>query len=150
MTDDEQQYEAPLLELSTIEPVRPRVKIKSKVHPEGKLYELAQFADISLIQQQELSQRGGRLAELVARQTELTSEEKLELEDQASRLLLIAVPELEAEVREELGGGQKVTLLETFIAASPELAKAAAEAKQQQAAKVAAALTPPIPPIGEK
>lgn len=129
---------APVLDLDTIAPVRPTIRIKTKDYPQGKLYELAVLDDLSLTDQQYLYSHGQEMERLVGLQ-DPTEEEDQQLHVIVDRLVQICVPSLEEELlqrptQEELDlpkveqpsrlkGMQKVKIVEAFITASPEIAE---------------------------
>lgn len=110
-----------LLELDAIAPVRPAVTIKSKVYPDGKLYELVTVNDLSIEDQTELAQRGQRLETLIGEikgavpTTEAARELTLLLDAMIPKILL----GLEPEVYDSLQDMQKLRIVEVFTEASP-------------------------------
>lgn len=119
-----------VLNIDTLAPDRETVNIKSKEHPEGKLYELAHAEDLGLSDQQFLYSRGLRLDALVKRRTELGDEEKAELDMILEGMVGLVLPDLPPEIRERIGAMPKVQIVEVFIAASPGLEKKVAEAEK--------------------
>lgn len=85
-TDDEQRTEPeaedrrpePLLDLTTLEPERQLVVIKTKEDPDGKSYELRTMADFGIAEQQWLSQAGREYQRLWDK-VKLTDREKRRL-----------------------------------------------------------------------
>lgn len=122
----------PILDLSTLAPERPTVRIKTKADPEGKLYEMAVPDDLSLADQQFLYARAGRLDTLMSK-AEPTTEERQELTmvvDKAASLILRDVPD---QVMDELPNLQKqraiLVFLSAFATSVEEIVKAATEVK---------------------
>ena len=110
----------PVLDISTIAPIRPTVRLRWSEQPDGKLYELAVFDDISIAHQQFLYSRGDRLQQLME-MSPLGDDERDELELIVDGMVGIVLPDLPEKARGELGGMQKVRIVEAFTMASPEL-----------------------------
>lgn len=124
--------EAPVLDITTIAPTRPTIRIKTKENPDGRLYELAVFDDLSIHDQQFLYSRGAKLEKLIEAKQELDQDQKGELELIVDGMLKLIVLDLPDEVLAQLGGGNKIKIIEAFTTASPEIAervKAIQEAK---------------------
>lgn len=128
-----------VLSLDTLAPDRPLIRVKTKDHKEGRLYELAVFSDLTITDQQFLFAKGDRMKDLAQRRHELEPEEKDELELIVTKMVRMVLPDIEPELLEpltdeqkalpekerpsRLGGMQKLQVIEAFTLASPELVK---------------------------
>jgi hypothetical protein len=114
----------PVLDLDTLAPERPTVKIRTKENRRGKHYEIADLEDLSLQDRAEL----GRLQRTVhdlephverAFNTDADDEVIGQFEDVIDRFLALAIRDLPQDVIAALKLGQKEALLQAFIEASP-------------------------------
>lgn len=132
LPDLEDETEEPLAELSLLEPVRPTVRIKSKRHPEGKLYELRELNDFGLLEQHALKRDGAEFDRLW-RRDKLTKTEGQRIEMLLERLFdqALIVPDEDADIKTRLRDGQKANVIMLFTSA-PAIRAAVQIKKQQQ------------------
>lgn len=105
-TEATQQIEdtdEPLLDLSALAPKRPKVRIRTEKNPEGGLYELRVPSELGIIEQQELRSEGAEFAKLW-NNDKLSPGGKNRLKkllDQMFERVLIAPDEIKAQVKDE-------------------------------------------------
>lgn len=126
---------APILDISTIAPVRPTIRIKTLEDPEGKLYEVKTFKELSVHDQQFLYSRGNLLSELMEKNNlndEETSQLSLALDGMVMRIMV----DLPEPVHAKLEDSAKLQMVEAFMLASPETAEAYKTVKAQMEKRI--------------
>jgi hypothetical protein len=132
----------PLLDLDTLEPSRPTVRIRTKTSRKGKLYEIVGLDELSLREKARLARLQVRIDELrpavaplLLGQDDAVDEDALAgFEEAVDGFLGLVYRGLEERVISAMRFGQKEALLGAFIEASPpELREAMAQAMQAQA-----------------
>jgi hypothetical protein len=93
----------PILDLSTLAPERETIKIQSKLHPKGKLYELASPDDLSVEDNAWIVNHAATLHGFSNVPDEhKTEDERLETDHLLAKALKLALPDLEDEVLSDL------------------------------------------------
>lgn len=123
---------SPVLDIDTLAPERPTVRIRTRRNRRGKLYEIASLDDLSLADRAELGRLQRKVQELEpyvnrAFNTEGDDEVIDQFEDVIDRFLALAILGLPGNVIAALRLGQKEDLLQAFIEASPPEMKARME-----------------------
>lgn len=113
-----------ILDIDALAPIRPRVRIKSKLYPEGKMYELVSADELDIEKQAELANRGKAMQRLVKRKGVPTVEQAQELDLVLDAIVSAVVIDLEDAVRESLKAPHKVAIANAFIEVSPDAAAA--------------------------
>jgi len=128
--EDAQDME-PVLDLSTLAPVRSRINIRTKEHPDGKLYELRSMDDFGIEEQQQLTRHGAEFDQLW-NTDKLNSAQRKRLKmllDGMFERVLDAPPEVMAALTD----GQRSQVVLSFTLAP--LAQAAARQETQEKAR---------------
>lgn len=102
-----------ILSLSTVVK-RDTISIKSKKHPNGKIYEIAAAADFGPLEYALLHQRQQEVAKY-ERLKRLTKKQQARVEQILDEMIGMVVLELEPAVRRELTVKQKQTLIFAWI-----------------------------------
>lgn len=103
-----------LLSLSTLVE-REHIKIESKLHPEGRLYELRNPDELGAVEYQTILSRQKQVDRLQAKDvTKLTAAETGQLIERLDELVTIVLPELEPAVLAELTDSQKAAVVDTW------------------------------------
>lgn len=105
--------ETPLLSLDTFVE-RDRIKITSKLHPEGRLYELVNPDELSVVDHARIRSRHNRTVDLRG-VTELDEQQAQDLTDALDDLVTIVMPAVEAEVLADLSDGKKAQVLDVWM-----------------------------------
>lgn len=103
----------PLLSLDTLVE-RDHVRIVSKLHPDGKSYELLNPDELGLVEHTRIRHRYRRLADLNAKD-EITEEDAEQLTRAATDLVTTICPDVEEDVLADLHDGKKVSILEAWL-----------------------------------
>lgn len=137
-------HSAPLLELDALAPDRPKVLIRSQLHPNGKLYELTTAEDLSIETQTELANRGQRLETMTQDIGSRlpTEEEGRELQLLIDKMVPLILADLEDEVMAALTTDKKLQIIKVFTSAS-------STPGGEQASPTSPTTTIPAPPTSE-
>jgi hypothetical protein len=103
--------ESPILELSTLEPIRSKIKI------DAKLYELARPSDFGLRDQHWLSSRATKIFEALGEE-DLSDGQLVVLESTLDEYIRKLVHKVTAAVVSKLSLAQKIEIINVFTAAA--------------------------------
>jgi hypothetical protein len=102
-----------ILDLNTLVPDRPLVRIVSALHPDGKMYGMRVRDELSIFQVKTVENMARRVAEFADR--DITTEESKLMDQYLEDLLDIEFHDpLEPEVREGLDVHHRISILATF------------------------------------
>lgn len=103
-----------VLDLSTLVD-RPKVRVVSKVHPQGRLYDMHLPGELSVIEHQTIAARHKDVVKLKDKGPEkLTAKEARLLSSLLNDMLTIVLPDLEGEVADDLNDVQKTQVIERW------------------------------------
>ncbi len=131
-----------VLDLDTLAPARPTVRIRTKKDRKGKLYELADIEDLSLAKQVSITSLGKEVdimqpkAEAMEESDEYDEEVVEDFESAIDRFLLLVMIDLPSEVLAQLNVMQKLDIMKAFTQASPK--KKAGGARKKKKSKTPA------------
>lgn len=105
-----------VLDLDTLT-VRPQIRIRSELHPDGRLYGLRPKGDLSIVEHNRVAQRYKWVTE------ELSTDDPGEMSEEEARLLTVAlddlvstiVDDLEGEVLDALSDSKKGQIVEAWM-----------------------------------
>lgn len=134
----------PLLDLDTLEPDRPVVKIRTAENRRGKHYEIATLDDLSLQERAQLGQLQRRIrslepeiAGMLGEDGEIPDDDALvQFEAVIDEFLALVIVGLPADLISKLKLPQKEQLMGVFTEASPPETKARVEAAMKKATSV--------------
>lgn len=144
--------QTPVLDIDTLEPERPTVRIRTSSNREGKFYEIQTLDDLSLMDRA----RMGRLQKIMAelqpvvdqfRAGEIPGDNEIRrFEDVIDEFLGLAFRGLEADIIACMKLGQKEALIGAFTQASPPEMRAKMEAAAKEISESPSPdSTPPTP-----
>ncbi len=105
--------ETPLLSLDTFVE-RDRIKITSELHPDGKLYELRNPDELSMVDHARIRSRHARTIDLRG-VTELSEQQAQDLTEALDNLVTTVMPDVEPEVLADLSDGKKAQVLDVWM-----------------------------------
>lgn len=105
--------ETPLLSLDTFVE-RDRIKITSKLHPDGQLYELVNPDELSVVDHARIRSRHAKTADL-RDVDELSEQQAQDLTDALDDLVGTVAPDVEPDVLADLTDGKKAQVLDVWM-----------------------------------
>lgn len=105
--------ETPLLTLDTFVE-RDRIKITSELHPDGRLYELRNPDELSVVDHARIRNRHAKTAEL-RDVDDLTEQQAQDLTEALDDLVTTIAPDVEPEVLADLTDGKKAQVLDVWM-----------------------------------
>lgn len=93
---------------------RDRIKITSKAHPDGRLYELLNPDELSMVDHARIRSRHNRTVDLRGVE-DLTEQQAEDLTAALDDLVTTVMPDVEPEVLAELSDGKKARVLDVWM-----------------------------------
>lgn len=103
-----------ILDLNTLVDRR-KVRIVSKLHPDGEMYDLLNPDELGVMDHQRLATRHGQVQKLQSKGLDkLSGKDARELSAALNDFVAIVMPGVEPAVLKELNDGQKTAILQSF------------------------------------
>lgn len=107
-----------LLDLSTVHPDRPTIRIRTAENPDGALYELALASDLGIAETHGLANRIDKLSSMWDKRSDLTDKQAADLDDGLTWIAGIVIRGCPSDVVAQLSAHQRLQVARAFTDAS--------------------------------
>lgn len=109
-----------ILDLNTLVDRR-KIRIVSKLHPDGEMYDLLNPDELGVIDHQKLATRHSQVVKLQGKGPDkLSGKDARELTAALNDFVTTVMPDLEPAVLKDLNDGQKTAILQTYESLIPD------------------------------
>lgn len=109
-----------ILDLNTLVDRR-KIRIVSRLHPDGEMYDLLNPEELGVMDHQRLATRHRQVAKLQSKDVDkLSTKDARELTASLDDFVKTVMPSVEPEVLKDLNDGQKTAILQTFESLIPD------------------------------